>query len=62
MEVDRLAQELYNAKIENDKLRNSAKALINQLELAKDRNLQSGNDQRVFALRFCIHEIKKAMG
>ncbi|MCH7357550.1 hypothetical protein MMP61_18605 [Acinetobacter sp. NIPH 1958] len=62
LEVDRLSQELYNAKIENDKLRNMGSQLVNQLELAKEQNLKSGNDQRVFALKFCIHEIKKAMG
>lgn len=61
LEVDRLAQELHNSKIENDKLRNTASQLVNQLEFIKDQNLKSGNDQRVFALRFCIHEIKKAM-
>lgn len=62
LEVDRLAQELHNAKIENDKLRNAASQLVSQLELAKEQNLKNGNDQRVFALKFCIHEIKKAMG
>jgi len=62
LEVDRLAQELHNAKIDNDKLRNAANQLVTQLELAKEQNLKSGNDQRVFALKFCIHEIKKAMG
>ncbi len=62
LEVDRLAQELHNSKIENDKLRNAASQLVNQLELAKEQNLKNGNDQRVFALKFCIHEIKKAMG
>ena len=62
LEVDRLAQELHNAKIENDKLRNSASLLVGQLELTKEQNLKNGNDQRVFALRYCINEIKKAMG
>ncbi|UYF76614.1 hypothetical protein LSO58_06995 [Acinetobacter ursingii] len=62
LEVDRLAHELYKAKLENDKLRNSASLLVSQLEIAKEQNLKQGNDQRVFALRFCIHEIKKAMG
>ncbi len=57
-----MISELYNAKIENDKLRNMGSQLVNQLELAKEQNLKSGNDQRVFALKFCIHEIKKAMG
>ena len=61
LEVDRLAQELHNAKIENDKLRNAANQLVNQLELVKEQNVKNGNDQRVFALKFCIHEIKKAM-
>ena len=62
LEVDRLAQELHNAKIENDKLRNMGSQLVNHLELIKEQNLKNGNDQRVFALKFCIHEIKKAMG
>ncbi|MFU8927538.1 hypothetical protein [Acinetobacter puyangensis] len=61
LEVDRLAQELYGAKIENDKLRNAAQSVINQLESAKEQNLEKGNDQRVFAIRFCINEIKKAI-
>ena len=62
LEVDRLTQELHNAKLENDKLKNSSQLLIKQLELAIEQNLKQSNDQRVFALRFCIHEIKKAMG
>lgn len=62
LEVDRLAQELHNAKLENDKLKNSSQLLIKQLELAIEQNLKQGNDQRVFALRFCIHEIKKVVG
>ncbi|MDC5219196.1 hypothetical protein OHW53_11600 [Acinetobacter baumannii] len=36
LEVDRLAQELHSSKIENDKLRNAASRLVNQLELAKE--------------------------
>ena len=62
LEVDRLAQELYSAKLENDKLRSSSKSLINQLEFLKEQNKKHGNSQRMFALQFCIHEIKKAMG
>lgn len=61
LEVDRLAQELYSAKNENDKLRYAAQALINQLQFAKEQNLKQGNSQRVFALQFCILEIKKAV-
>lgn len=59
LEVDRLTQELHNAKLENDKLKNSSQLLIKQLELAIEQNLKQSNDQRVFALKFCIHEIKK---
>ena len=62
LEVDRLAQELYSAKLENNKLRNSSQALIDQLELLREQNKKHGNSQKVFALQFCIHEIKKAMG
>ncbi|WMC00457.1 hypothetical protein [Acinetobacter phage Ab69] len=46
LEVDRLAQELHNSKIENDKLRNAASQLVSQLELAKEQNLKNGNDQK----------------
>ncbi len=62
LEVDRLAQELYSAKLENDKLRSSSQALIKQLEFLKDQNKKHGNSQRMFALQFCILEIKKAVG
>ena len=61
LEVDRLAQELHNAKIENDKLRNAASRLINQLEFALEQNKKSGKSERVFAIRYCIGEIKKTL-
>ena len=61
LEVDRLAQELHNAKIENDKLRNAASRLISQLEFALEQNKKSGKSERVFAIRYCIGEIKKAL-
>lgn len=62
LEVDRLAQELYSLKQENDRLRMSHEMLIKQLELALSQNIEKANSQRVFALRFCIAEIKKACG
>ena len=62
LEVDRLAQELHNSKIENDKLRNFAEALIQKLEYGIGRNKEMGNSERVFALRYCVNEIKKAVG
>lgn len=61
LEVDRLAQELHNAKIENDKLRNAASRLISQLEFALEQNKKSGKSERVFAIRYCIGEIKKTL-
>lgn len=61
LEVDRLAQELHNAKIENDKLRNTASRLISQLEFALEQNKKSGKSERVFAIRYCIGEIKKTL-
>lgn len=61
LEVDRLAQELHNAKIENDRLRNAASRLISQLEFALEQNKKSGKSERVFAIRYCIGEIKKTL-
>lgn len=61
LEVDRLAQELHNAKIENDKLRGAASRLISQLEFALEQNKKSGKSERVFAIRYCIGEIKKTL-
>jgi len=61
LEVDRLAQELHNAKIENDKLRNTASRLISQLEFALEQNKKFGKSERVFAIRYCIGEIKKTL-
>ncbi|OTG85843.1 hypothetical protein B9T31_09620 [Acinetobacter sp. ANC 4558] len=61
LEVDLLAQELHGLKQENDRLRMSSEMLIKQLEFALSQNLKSGNSQRVFALRFCIAEIKKTL-
>lgn len=61
LEVDRLAQELHNAKIENDRLRNAASRLISHLEFALEQNKKSGKSERVFAIRYCIGEIKKTL-
>lgn len=59
LEVDRLAQELHEAKRENDKLRSSSDSLIGQLEFALEQNKKSGNSEKVFAMRYCIGEIKR---
>ena len=61
LEVDRLAQELYEAKRENDRLRTPSESLIKQLELAKKQNIDTGKSERVFAIRYCISEIKKTL-
>ena len=62
LEVDRLSQELHSMRRENDRLRMSSEMLIGQLEEAVKQNSKSGNTQRVFALRFCIGEIKRSVG
>ena len=62
LEVDRLAHELHKAKHENDKLRSIPVSLINHLEFALDQNKKAGKSERVFAIRYCISEIKKAIG
>lgn len=61
LEVDRLAQELHQAKQENDNLRTSSARLIKQLEFALEQNKKSGKSERVFAIRYCISEIKKTL-
>ena len=61
LEVDRLAQELHEAKHENEKLRTSSESLISSLEFALEQNMKSGKSERVFAIRYCIGEIKKTM-
>ena len=61
LEVDRLAQELHQAKRENDNLRTSPASLIKQLEFALEQNKKSGKSERVFAIRYCIGEIKKTL-
>lgn len=61
LEVDRLAQELHQAKQENDNLRTSSASLIKQLEFALEQNKKSGKSERVFAIRYCIGEIKKTL-
>ena len=61
LEVDRLAQELHHAKQENDNLRTSSASLIKQLEFALEQNKKSGKSERVFAIRYCIGEIKKTL-
>ncbi len=59
LEVDRLAQELYEAKRENDLLRALPSKLIRQLEIALEHNKKAGQSQRVFAIKYCIAEINK---
>lgn len=61
LEVDRLAQELHQAKQENDNLRTSSASLIKQLEFALEQNKKFGKSERVFAIRYCISEIKKTL-
>ena len=61
LEVDRLAQELHQAKRENDNLRTSPASLIKQLEFALEQNKKSEKSERVFAIRYCIGEIKKTL-
>ena len=62
LEVDRLAQDLYRAKRENDHLRILPKSLIKHLEYALEQNKKEGRAERVFAIRYCISEIKKVLG
>ena len=59
LEVDRLAQELHSSKRENNLLGASAENLIKQLELAIKQNIEKGKSERVFAIRYCVAEIKK---
>lgn len=61
LEMDRLAQELYEAKQENGKLRASSESLINQLKFALEQNKKNGKSERVFAIRYCIYEIQKTL-
>ena len=61
LEVDRLAQELHSLKRNNDLLGASAESLIKQLELAIKQNIEKGKSERVFAIRYCVAEIKKAL-
>lgn len=62
LEVDRLAHELHKAKQENDKLRSLPVNLIKHLEFALEQNKKAGKSERVFAIRYCISEIKNAIG
>lgn len=61
LEMDCLAQELYEAKQENGKLRASSESLINQLKFALEQNKKNGKSERVFAIRYCIYEIQKTL-
>lgn len=60
LEVDLLTQQLYEQKRKIEQLENASRLLISQLEKAVEQNLEKGNTQRVFAIRFCIAEIKRA--
>ena len=62
LEVDRLSQELYKANQENKKLRSLPRTIINDLEYALEQNKKDKKSQRVFAIRYCISEIKKVLG
>lgn len=59
LEVDRLAQELHEERQANEVLKASSQSLVTQLELALQQNMEKGLTQRVFAIRFCIAEIKR---
>ena len=61
LEVDRLAQELHGLKQKNDLLESCSQNIIKQLELAIKRNIEKGKSERVFAMRYCISEIRKAL-
>lgn len=61
LEVDRLAQELYEQKQRNDNLSSSSETLISQLELTVEQNKKAGKSERVFAIRYCINEIKRSL-
>ena len=61
LEVDRLSQDLYTMKQKNDLLVASSESLIKQLEIAIDQNIKKAKSERVFAIRYCITEIKKAL-
>lgn len=59
LEIDRLAQELYALKNENDKLTVLPQVLTGQLELALKQAMDKGHSERAFALRACINEINR---
>lgn len=61
LEVDRLAQELYEERHRNEVLKASAQSLVNLLEIGLQQNLKKGMSERVFAVRYCIGEIKRFM-
>ena len=61
LEVDRLAQELHEERQLNEVLKASAQSLVNVLEISLEQNLKKERSERVFAIRYCIGEIKRFM-
>lgn len=59
LEVSRLSQELYSLKQKNERMLTSYHSLIQQLEVALQQNIDQGFSERVFAIRYCIAEIKR---
>lgn len=59
LEMDRLAQELYELKQENNQLAVLPQVITNQLEFALKQAMDKGHSEKVFAFRACINEINR---
>lgn len=57
--MDRLAQELYELKQENNQLAVLPQVITNQLEFALKQAMDKGHSEKVFAFRACINEINR---
>lgn len=58
-EVSKLSQELYAQKQKNERMLSLYNSIIQDLEVILQQNIEKGFSERVFAIRYCIAEIKK---
>lgn len=61
LEIDQLTQQLHTQKQKIDSLNVAPRRLIAQLEIALEQNITKRNEERVFAIKFCIAEIKRVV-
>lgn len=61
LEIDLLKQQLKESRHENMVLKTTCNGLLERLELVEHQNEKKGFSERVFAIRYCIVEVKRML-